>query len=157
MNQGKLFLSASYGIGAVFGQPTLTKFNELWTSDDLISSQYATCVSDGVVLFGVHGRQDGGRPALRCLDPVTQKIRWNQPLDNFATLIKADGHLLIATVGGELILATTNHDRFEEVARARVVQPNSDGSALPALANGLLYVRDAEALHCLDLRKPAGD
>ncbi|HUG18008.1 MAG TPA: PQQ-binding-like beta-propeller repeat protein [Planctomycetaceae bacterium] len=154
---GKLFLSASYGVGAVFGQPALDGFKELWASDDQISSQYATSVADKDVLFGVHGRQDSGRPALRCLDPVNQKVRWNQPLDEFATLIRADRHLLIVTVGGELIVATTSRDRFEEVARASVVKPTPQGSALPALSKGLLFVRDAETLNCLDLRKSDGN
>jgi outer membrane protein assembly factor BamB len=157
MIQGKLFLTASYGIGAVFGQPSPDRFSELWRSDDLISSQYTTCVSEGGVLFGVHGRQDIGRPALRCLDPASQKIRWNQPLDAFATLIRADGHLLIVTVGGELIVANTSHDRYEEVARTSIVKPTPRGSALPALSNGLLYARDSDTLKCLDLRKSTGN
>jgi outer membrane protein assembly factor BamB len=58
--------------------------------------------------------------------------------------------LLILTTEGELILARAATQKYEELARATVT--GSTCRALPALANGLLFVRDASTLKCLDLR-----
>ena len=55
-----LFLTASYGIGAVYGQIHDASFDTQWASNDLISTQYATCISDRGVLYGLHGRDDQG-------------------------------------------------------------------------------------------------
>ena len=48
------------------------------------------------------------------------------------------------------MLAAANPNRYEELARTQVC----DGTtrALPALAEGLLYVRDTKVLKCVDLR-----
>jgi len=59
--------------------------------------------------------------------------------------------LLVLSEKGELVLADASPDGFKPVARAQVL-----GGVCwtpPALANGLLYVRNAKGdLICLDLR-----
>jgi hypothetical protein len=64
--------------------------------------------------------------------------------------MKADGKLLVLTTDGELRLLALNHERYEELGRARIA--DSTTRALPALSGGLLYVRDQRMLRCLDLR-----
>ena len=48
------------------------------------------------------------------------------------------------------MLAKAKPHKYEELARQQI----SDGTvrALPALADGLLYVRDSKLLKCVDLR-----
>lgn len=148
----RYFLTASYGIGAVYGRVTPTAFDVQWTSDELLSSQYTTPVATEKLLFGVHGRQDGGIPELRCLDPQSQKVLWTEPLDSYATLILAGGKLLVVTVGGDLIVVEPTGTAYREVARATILNPTPRASALPALSKGRLVVRDDETLRCFDLR-----
>jgi hypothetical protein len=99
------------------------------------------------VLFGIHGRQDIPPAHLRAFDPRTRQILWT--VEDFGTgnLILAQDKLLIVKTDGELILAATDSSRFRELARARVL----DGTVqpLPALSNGLLYVRDEKNLRCV--------
>ncbi len=119
-----------------------------------MSSQYTTCVAAAGTLFGIHGRQDQGLAMLRAFDPQTRKIHWTQ--ENFGTgnLILADGKLIIMKTDGELVLAAAVPQAYRPLGAAKifdgVVQP------LPALAGGLLYVRDAKTLKCLDLRPTKG-
>ncbi len=125
----------------------------LWADDNLMSSQYTTCIESGGTLFGIHGRQDQGVAKLRAFDPQRQQIFWTQ--DGFGTgnLILADDKLLIMKTDGELILAEPSREKFAVLASAKifndVVQP------LPALADGRLYVRDTGTLKCLELAEPA--
>ena len=149
----RLFLTASYDIGAVFGTMTSSGFEELWSSNQILASQYATPIESEGKLFGVHGRQDFGPVELRCLDPAKQKILWSHDLPGYGTMIRADQTLLITTVEGLLIAVAANTKSYRELARAQVQTGTQGGLALPALSNGLLYVRDAKTLRCLDLRK----
>src|SRR5690606_19379790 len=79
-----LFVSASYGFGAVFARVKASDAEILWTDDELLSSQYTTSVTDGKRLYGIHGRQDVGVAELRCLDPFARKVRWAVPNFGYA-------------------------------------------------------------------------
>ena len=146
----RLFLSASYGIGA-----RLIKFGggepqTVWDSNDLMSSQYTTCIEHKGLLYGVDGRQDIPPASLRCFDPVSQNVKWTARGSGYATLIKADNKLLVMKTDGTLILAALDSDAYQELAKAEVFQETV--RALPAFSNGRLYVRDGHTLKCLDLR-----
>jgi outer membrane protein assembly factor BamB len=147
---GHLFLSASYGIGAVWAKVKPDAADVIWSSDEIMSSQYTTSVYRDGVLYGIDGRQDIPPGRLRAFDPKTKKIFWTQ--DDFGTgnLILAGDKLVIIKTDGELVLARATNQRYDELARAQVL----DGTvqALPALSNGLLYMRDERVLKCLDLR-----
>ncbi|MEX2137838.1 MAG: PQQ-binding-like beta-propeller repeat protein [Pirellulales bacterium] len=144
---GHLFVSASYGVGAVWAKLSPDSAKELWRSDEVMSSQYATCVYQDGALFGIDGRQDQPPGRLRSFDPRSRRIFWTE--ENFGTgnLILAGDKLLILKTDGELILAAADKSRYRSLARAQIL----DGTAqpLPALANGLLYVRDENTLKCL--------
>jgi outer membrane protein assembly factor BamB len=149
--EGQLFLSASYGVGAVFAKFGASKAQTLWADNDTMSSQYTTCVRHEGMLYGIDGRQDVGTGRLRCFDPETQKIRWTKESFGMATLILADGKLLLVKDDGTLVLAAANPNDYREQGRAGVLP--STTRALPALSDGLLYVRDTATLKCLDLRR----
>lgn len=150
LDQDKLFVTASYQAGAVFAQMQPDDVKILWQSDEILSSQYTTPILHEGKLIGVHGRQDIGNPMLRCIDPKTQKVLWEKAGLGYATLLAADEKLLILTTEGELILAALDTTKYRELDRAQL----SDRTirALPALANGRLYVRDTDVLKCYDLR-----
>jgi outer membrane protein assembly factor BamB len=150
---GHLFVTASYGIGSVFAKLAGDRAEVLWRDPDILASQYTTCVESGRCLFGIHGRQDGPPAELRCIDPYARKVCWAEPSFGYATLIQADGKLLIMKTDGTLVLATANPDKYQELARTRVC--DNVARALPALAEGLYFVRDAKVLKCVDLR-PSG-
>jgi outer membrane protein assembly factor BamB len=148
---GNLFLSASYGIGADCRKIAKTGVESIWANNDTMSSQFSTSVPHDGYLYGVDGRQDGPPGSLRCFDPKTGKIQWSE--DNFpvANLIAADGKLVIVTDNGNLVLAAASARAYGELGRAKLAR--SETRALPALANGLLYVRDSATLKCVDLRR----
>jgi outer membrane protein assembly factor BamB len=144
-----LFLTASYGVGAVYGRIHAASFDTVWASDDVLSTQYATCVADRGLLYGISGRDDVGRASLRLIDPANQKIVWEKADFGYGTLIKADGKLIAQKTDGGLVLIRCNPERYVELASASIF--TSKTFALPALANGRVYVRDDRLLKCLDL------
>jgi outer membrane protein assembly factor BamB len=147
---GHIFVTASYGIGAVFAKVRKDKAQVVWANDDVMSSQYPTAIAKDGRLYGIDGRQDGGPASLRCVDPKAGKVLWNEDNFGMATLILAGDRLVILKTDGELVVANPTPDAFRPLARSRIFR--STTRALPALAGGLLYVRDETTLKCVDLR-----
>ena len=144
-----LFLTASYGIGAVYAKVEFLSAQTLWKKDGLLSSQYTTPILDEGLLYGIHGRDDGPEADLNCLDFKAKQVVWSAQGIGYATLIKADGKLLIVKTNGELILARISPKKFDSLGRARLSE--EPVRALPALAHGRLYVRNKSSLMCFDL------
>ena len=148
---GHLFVTASYGIGCVLAKIGPDDAEVRWRDPKLLASQYTTCVEHEGCLFGIHGRQDGRPADLVCFDPQRRQVHWTEPRFGYATLLKAGDRLLILKTDGVLVLAVADVDRYEELARASIAETTT--RALPALAAGRLYVRDARTLTCLDVGK----
>ena len=55
-----IFLTASYGIGAKLLEVKTSGVKAIWSSDEVLSSQYNTPVYDNGYLYGIHGREDAG-------------------------------------------------------------------------------------------------
>ena len=144
-----VFLSASYGVGAVWASLTSTGITKVWDNNETMSSQYTTCVLHGKYLYGVHGRADGGESSLRCFDPQTGRVLWYRDGFGVAHAILADNKLLMIKDDGTLVLVRPNPDRYEELASVQVLQKTV--RALPALSGGRLYLRDTRRLICLDV------
>jgi outer membrane protein assembly factor BamB len=148
----KVFVTASYGVGAALARIDASGSKEIWSNDDTLSSQYATPVERDGFLYGIHGREDIGVAELRCIEAATGKVRWAKTGYGVAHLILAGDKLLIQKTDGQITLAAADPTQYRELAAARVArQPTR---ALPALANGRLYVRTGSGggeLLCLDV------
>ncbi len=145
----QVFITASYGFGAVMAKITGGKVSETWRSDDSLSSQYTTAIVEGNRLYGIHGRQDVGGAALRCVEAATGKVTWEETGFGYATLIAADKKLLIQKTNGTLVLARLSPTRYQGLASAKVL--TGTVRALPALAQGRLYVHNSRTLKCLEV------
>ena len=144
-----MFISAEYGPGAAAFQLSEAAPARLWASDDVLSNHYATSVHRDGVLYGFHGRQEFG-PSLRAVDLRTGKVRWEVDQFRAGSITLAGTRLLIVRESGELVLAAANSDAFTPIARAQVLPATV--RALPAIADGLVYLRNEQTLVCLDLR-----
>jgi outer membrane protein assembly factor BamB len=145
-----IFVSAEYGPGAGVLQFDGAKLLDLWLSNDVLSNHYATSVHHQGRLFGFHGRQEFG-PVFRAVEMKSGKVLWTTERFGAGTVTLAGNRLLIARETGELILAAASSTAFEPIARAQILPPTV--RAYPALADGLLYVRNDDTLVCLDLRR----
>jgi outer membrane protein assembly factor BamB len=144
-----VFVSASYGVGAQLAKIGPREATTVWESDDVMSSQYTTCVEHEGILYGIDGRQDVGSARLRAIDPHAGKVLWTE--DDFATgnLILVGDKLLIMRSDGQLILAEASPKEFRKLAQAKLFDTTTQ--ALAALSNGLLYARDTGQLKCVSV------
>jgi outer membrane protein assembly factor BamB len=144
-----VLLTASYGIGARWIRLTATTAELVW-DDAILSSQYATPIVHDGVIFGIDGRQDGGPVSLKCFDPTTREVLWTKSDLPYATLVAADGKLLVQQTDGTLRMAALERQAYREFASASLLRGTT--RALPALANGRWYVRNERVLKCVELR-----
>ncbi len=143
-------LTASYGIGAKLVKIGKDSAQIHWEGDEILSSQYTTPIVENGLVYGVDGRQDGGAVSLKCFDPEKRNILWSKPLTEYATLIAADGKLLVQQTDGTLRMVKRTPDGYEELGVASLAK--SQTRALPALAHGHYFVRDRNTLRSFDLR-----
>jgi outer membrane protein assembly factor BamB len=144
-----IFISSSYDTGATAVRVVNDTLTSLWASKDVLSNHYATSVYADGVLYGFHGRQEFGQ-SFRAVDLATGRVRWSTDRFGAGSVLLADGRLLIAHERGDLILAAATPKAFHQLARASVL--SGTVRAFPALADGVLYLRNDDTLVALDLR-----
>lgn len=147
----RVYLSSSYGTGAIVLEVKKGKLEEIWQGDNIISNHYNTPVLVKDHLYGIDGRQEGGRAQLRCVQWNTGKVRWTKEAFGCASLIAADGIIIACPENGDVVLIEPTADQYKELARASVL--DSPVRALPALEGGKLFVRDAKKLVALQIGK----
>ena len=147
----RVYLSASYGTGAVLLERGDTAFTPVWSSDDALTNHYATSVHHRGYLYGFHGRQEYGQ-SLRSVELSTGRLAWEVERFGAGTLLLVDDRLLILREGGELVLTEATPEAFRPLATARIL----DGMvrAYPALANGRLFARSGSELIAVAIPPP---
>ncbi len=146
-----IFLTVSYGTGAILLRAKGDELEEVWANDKALSCHYNTPVRVGDFLYGVHGRQEGGGAQLRCVAWATGEVKWSEPRFGVAGLIAVDGGILALTEAGDLVRFDASPDGYKERGRASVL--GSPVRAAPALAGGRLFARDGSKLVCVGFGK----
>jgi outer membrane protein assembly factor BamB len=131
----------------------------VWSSP-LMSNDVVSSVLVGDFLYGFDLRDvqaKAHRPSrghFRCLEFLTGKERWATDKIGHASVIAADGKLILLNDTGDLILARATPDRYEELARSSVLS-GEIGWTPPMLHRGRVYVRNHSRAVCLYLGSPA--
>jgi outer membrane protein assembly factor BamB len=160
-----VFISETYGPGSSVLRVRPGGFDVVWKDADNIRVERAmqthwnTPIELDGYLYGCSGRHTANAE-LRCIEFATGKVQWTQPELSRCSLLYADGHLVCLTEYGDLLLLRPNHQKYEEVARTRIVDPQSGRDLLeypcwaaPILSHGLLYVRGKNRLVCVEFKK----
>lgn len=143
----KIFVSASYGIGAVLlrmkEEGPNTGIEEVWTSK-VMNNHFHSSVLLGEHLYGF----DNG--TLKCIEAETGTETWGKRRLGKGSLIYADGQLIVLSEKGKLVLAEAKPDAYVEKANAQILQGRT--WTQPTLADGKLFVRHQSEMVCLNLR-----
>jgi outer membrane protein assembly factor BamB len=154
---GDLYVAASVTAGAVGVRVADQKPEAAWKNAQL-TCYFSTPVADGKGhLFLVTGVASLKSPAvtLRCVEAATGKELWKQPKMgkyHAALLRMGDGNLLMHDdTTGDLRLVAPDPKEYRELARSKAC-----GStwAHPAIAGGMVFVRDNKELVALALGGP---
>lgn len=139
VQENQIFLTSSYGTGAVLVDLANGSPKTVWSGDDSLSAHYATPVLHDGHLYGYHGRQEMGAE-LRCVTWQNGKVRWAESGFGAGSVLLAGRRLLLVRENGEAVSADASPAGFRALARHRV--SDSPVRAYPAIAGGRLFVRN---------------
>ena len=145
-----LFVSSAYGVGSRVVRLTerdgKTVPEQLWQSKKL-RIHHANAISIGDYVYGSSG--DMGMALMVGMNAKTGKTVWRERGFAKATLVYADGKLIILDEDGQLGLTTVTPEGLTVHSRCEIAKPTS--WAAPTLVGTTLYVRDREHIMALDL------
>ena len=143
-----VFLSSSYGTGAISTRLRNGEIEVLWSGEDVIDNHYSSCVRSGSTLFGFHGRQEYGQ-SFRAADLISGEVLWSSERMAAGSVMRIGNRLLLLLESGDLLVAVASREKFEVLERAQIL--GRETRAFPAVADGLLFARDKDTLVCMRL------
>lgn len=150
----RIFVSSGYNVGSVMFRLTNDGLKQQYAHRNMRNHFNNSILYEGH-LYGFDGNSNLGRVVrLTCMNFETGEVNWKEAGLGCGALIIADGHLLILSDRGDLVLADTSPNGFTEIARSRFL----DGRCwtAPVLLNGRVYGRNADGRAvCCELPKQA--
>lgn len=166
----QVFISETYGPGSALlsvkpGTCDVEWSDEKRRRDKAMQTHWNTPIYHDGYLYGSSGRHTENAE-LRCIELKTGKVMWSEPNLTRCSLLYIDGHLISLGEDGVLRLLRVNPEKYDVVAEAvltgKVDANNAFGFrpprllkypawAAPIVSHGLLYVRGADRLVCLEL------
>ncbi|MCU0704003.1 MAG: PQQ-like beta-propeller repeat protein [Fimbriiglobus sp.] len=115
----------------------------------------------GMVLVGDYvyfgNAHNSGHPA--CVDFKTGDVKWKETKgaaggSGSGSVVYADGRLYFRYENGKVALVKADPDKFEAAGSFDIPEKSGKPSwQHPVIANGKLYLRDQDKLHCFDVKK----
>lgn len=152
-HDGYLFLSSGYSTGCALYKLSargdgLTG-EKVWGISKVLMSRFQTCVLRDGVLYG----SDQSR-AFKCVEFLTGKELWHEDGYANATVLLADGHLVVLKDRGKLVIAPVSSKGFKPTGEAEILAGGPKRNqcwTIPTLCNGKLFARNLKEAVCVDL------
>lgn len=142
VGESRYLLTASYGIGAVFFEPSPNSV-QIQKMGELLSSQYSTPLFANGLVFGSEGREDMGGSAYRCIDPQRDQPVWEQEGIPICHTLGVDQKLLLCGIDGRIWCLSPSQRQFTSNWTAQL--PDGVYRALPAFSDGRLIVKSEQS------------
>lgn len=146
VDRERFFISAGYGHGAalvrVEGSAGDYRASTVWQNIHMKNKFNSSVLYQG----HIYGLDEG---ILTCLDVETGERRWKGGRYGYGQLLLADGHLIVLTEGGDLVLVEATPREHREIARFSALRGKTWNH--PALAGGRLLVRNTTEMACFDI------
>ena len=173
-----LWVSAPFQAGSqlfrLFGGDS-PGFERVWQSDEMSNDVSSSVLVDGH-LFGfdlAEAQSKAHRPSrgsFKCMELLTGRTTWNNgdsrqrrgtgfeenkrsQTIGHASIVAADGKLLLLSDLGDLILARANSEQYQELARTPAL-PGEITWAAPALDRGRIFIRNHSRAVCIYVGDP---
>ncbi len=160
------FITETYGPGSALLSFQPGNYQIAWQDnprrrEKSMKAHWNTPIYHDGYLYGCSGRHTHDAD-LRCVDFKTGEVMWRKGDVTRTSLLYVDGHLIGLSEDGTLRLFKANPQRFELVSQVRPALRGPGGEpgrpllrypawSAPILAHGLLYVRGADRLACLEV------
>lgn len=124
-----------------------TKVEEVWATRKMAVGQ-GNCVRQGNMVYG----SSGDTPAfITAINMTDGKMGWRERGFGKATIVQADGKLIILDEDGNLALATPTSEALTVHSKVQLLK--KPAWTAPTIVGKTMYVRDKESIMALDLGK----
>lgn len=152
VDEGHVFISSGYGHGAALVKISETggrwSAREVWQTNRM-KNKFSSSVHHAGYIYGLD------EAVLACIDAATGELKWKGGRYGYGQLVLAQGHLIVLTEDGDLVLVEANPNSLNERARFPALEGKTWNH--PAFADGLLLVRNLQEMAAFDLRvRPPG-
>ncbi|HXG65152.1 MAG TPA: PQQ-binding-like beta-propeller repeat protein, partial [Blastocatellia bacterium] len=146
VDANRFFISSGYGKGAALVE--VKKDGGGFTARTVWENTMMKNKFNNSVLYNghVYGLDEG---ILTCIDVETGQRKWKGGRYGYGQLLLADGHLIVLSDTGELVLVKASPDQHTEVAKFSALEGKTWNH--PAIADGRLLVRNATQMACFNL------
>ncbi len=130
----RVVISSGYGHGAALLEIGADGAKRIWENKKL-KNKFNSSVFVGGYIYGFD------EAIFTCIDPKTGEAMWKAGRYGYGQVLAANGHLVITTEQGEVVLLKADPKEHKELARFQAL----DGRTwnVPAIADGRLFVRNA--------------
>ena len=146
-----LFLSSAYSGGSralrLRQKGGKTTVEELWFSNRM-RVHFGTAVRIGDFVYGSSG--DFGPAFLAGVDLKTGRVAWQDRSFSRASMVHADGKLVVLDEDGHLALVRVSPEGPNVLARAEILTRNA--WTPPTLAGTRLFIRDRKTIRAFELK-----
>jgi outer membrane protein assembly factor BamB len=147
----RIYASGAAPIGAIMVQIAAGDegytVEEVWRTH-LMRNHFSSSVYHEGHLYGFDNA------TLKCFDAANGEQKWAKRGLGKGTLIVVEGHLIIVSDRGRLLVAEATPGGFTETGSVQALTGKS--WTAPSLANGVLYLRNQTEIVAYDLRPEAG-
>ncbi|HEX4589049.1 MAG TPA: PQQ-binding-like beta-propeller repeat protein [Gemmataceae bacterium] len=155
----RILLTECYGLGSVLLKVPTAGPQVVWKDDPnsrrkRLECHWNTPIHVDGFIYGSSGRSETAE--LRCIELATGEVKWREPDLGRASLMFVDGHFIVFTEFGSLLLVKPDPTRYVEIARFDLGRTGRRllGAycwAAPVLSHGRLYLRSKGTLLALEL------
>ena len=150
LGPGLIYASGAEGVGAqvVKVDPNdETKVEQVWSSNKIRNHFSSAVVHDGVI-YGFDNA------TLKAVSAADGSLVWAKRGLGKGSLILADGHLIVLSDRGKLLLVEAGTDKYVEKGKIQAL--NDLSWTAPTVSHGRLYLRNHQELVSFDLRGKGG-
>jgi outer membrane protein assembly factor BamB len=154
---GLVFVAAGYGVGCnLFKVTPPADAGGAFSVEPVYANKDMKNHHGGVVLLGDHVYGSNDPAFLVCMDFQTGKVAWRDREPGKGSMVIADGRIYFRNEQspGKVTLVEATPDSYKELGTFEPPAPSGKSTwAHPVVANGKLYLRDQDVLHCYDVKK----
>ncbi len=144
VSPGKIYASGAQGVGAqlVEVQADESGVAELWRSNGM-KNHFSSALLHGEHVYGFDNA------TLKAIAVSDASMAWGKRGLGKGSLILADGHLIVLSDRGKLLLVAASPEGYQEMGSVQALQGRS--WTAPVIANGRLYLRNHTEMVVYDL------
>ena len=143
-----VFVSAGYGHGAALVELTKTEdkisAHGVWNNTKMKNKFSSSVLYDGYI----YGFDEA---ILACMDAKTGQLKWKGGRYGYGQLLLADGHLIVLSESGDVVLVKATPESHLELAKFAAISGKTWN--VPAIDNGMLLVRNTTEMACFRIGK----